>query len=247
MSTSVKLGVNIDHVATLRQARGTAYPDPIKAALLAESAGADLITLHLREDRRHIQDRDVFELRGLLKTRMNLECALTAEMLDIAVKVKPHDVCLVPERRQELTTEGGLEVAGQLDRVKEAVRKLTEAGIRVSLFITHDPKQIDAARAVGAPVIEIHTGHYADAVIEADVEAEFARIVAGMEQGKRLGLTVNAGHGLHFGNTARIAALPDISELNIGHALVAEALFRGWHQTIADMKALMVAARAGKL
>jgi pyridoxine 5-phosphate synthase len=246
MSDPIKLGVNIDHIATLRQARGTPYPDPVKAALLAEGAGADLITLHLREDRRHIQDRDVFELRGLLKTRMNLECALTAEMLDIAVKVKPHDVCLVPERRQELTTEGGLEVAGQLDRVKEAVRKLTDAGVRVSLFITHDEKQIAAAKEVGAPVIEIHTGHYADAVSEAQVEAEFARIVAGVAQGKRLGLTVNAGHGLHFGNTARIAALEGISELNIGHALVAEAVFRGWRQTIVEMKALMVAARNGE-
>ncbi|MDB5804706.1 MAG: pdxJ [Betaproteobacteria bacterium] len=243
MNEAIKLGVNIDHVATLRQARGTAYPDPVKAALLAEQAGADLITLHLREDRRHIQDRDVFELRGLLKTRMNLECALTQEMLEIAVKVQPHDVCLVPERRQELTTEGGLEVAGRIDRVTEAVRMLTEAGIRVSLFITHDPKQIDAAKAVGAPVIEIHTGHYADAVGDTLIDAEFARIVAGVDRGRALGLMVNAGHGLHFGNTARIAALPGISELNIGHALVAEAVFRGWRQTISDMKALMVAAR----
>jgi len=244
MSETIKLGVNIDHVATLRQARGTAYPDPVKAALLAEQAGADLITLHLREDRRHIQDRDVFELRGRLKTRMNLECALTPEMLAIAVKVQPHDVCLVPERRQELTTEGGLEVAGQLDRVKDAVAMLAEAGIRVSLFITHDPRQIDAAKAAGAPVIEIHTGHYADAVGDALIDAEFARIVTGADHGRALGLTVNAGHGLHFGNTARIAALPGISELNIGHALVAEAVFRGWRQTITDMKALMVAARA---
>ena len=241
---SILLGVNIDHVATLRQARGTSYPDPVKAALEAEAAGADLITLHLREDRRHIQDQDVFDLRPQLKTRMNLECALTPEMLAIAVKVKPQDVCLVPERRQELTTEGGLEVAGQLQRVKDAVAQLSEAGIRVSLFISHDPKQIDAAKAVGAPVIEIHTGHYADAR-DAAADAEFARIVAGVEQGRRLGLVVNDGHGLHFGNTARIAALAGISELNIGHALVAEAVFRGWSRTISDMKALMVAARAG--
>jgi pyridoxine 5-phosphate synthase len=246
MSHDIALGVNIDHVATLRQARGTSYPDPIKAALEAEEAGADLITLHLREDRRHIQDRDVFELRPLLKTRMNLECALTAEMLDIAVKVKPQDVCLVPERRQELTTEGGLEVAGQLERVREAVKKLTDAGIRVSLFISHNPAQIEAARAVGAPVIEIHTGHYADASSDAQADDEFARIVAGTELGRKLGLVVNAGHGLHFGNTARIAALPGISELNIGHALVAEAVFRGWRRTVADMKALMLAARAGE-
>ena len=244
MSEPIKLGVNIDHVATLRQARGTAYPDPIAAALQAEEAGADLITLHLREDRRHIQDRDVFELRPQLKTRMNLECALTPEMLAIAVKVKPQDVCLVPERRQELTTEGGLEVAGQFDRVKDAVKMLADAGIRVSLFISHDPKQIEAARAVNAPVIEIHTGHYADAKDAGEADTEFARIVAGAALGRRLGLVVNAGHGLHFGNTARIAALPDIAELNIGHALVAEAVFRGWRQTIADMKALMVAARA---
>jgi len=242
---SILLGVNIDHVATLRQARGTSYPDPVKAALEAEAAGADLITLHLREDRRHIQDQDVFDLRPQLKTRMNLECALTPEMLAIAVKVKPQDVCLVPERRQELTTEGGLEVAGQLQRVKDAVAQLSEAGIRVSLFISHDPKQIDAAKAVGAPVIEIHTGHYADAQDTAAADAEFARIVAGVEQGRRLGLIVNAGHGLHFGNTTRIAALAGISELNIGHALVAEAVFRGWSRTISDMKALMVAARAG--
>lgn len=242
---SIMLGVNIDHVATLRQARGTSYPDPVKAALEAEAAGADLITLHLREDRRHIQDQDVFDLRPQLKTRMNLECALTPEMLAIAVKVKPQDVCLVPERRQELTTEGGLEVAGQLPRVKDAVAQLSEAGIRVSLFISHDPKQIDAAKAVGAPVIEIHTGHYADARDAAAADAEFARIVAGVEQGRRLGLIVNAGHGLHFGNTTRIAALAGISELNIGHALVAEAVFRGWSRTISDMKALMVAARAG--
>ena len=242
---SILLGVNIDHVATLRQARGTSYPDPVKAALEAETAGADLITLHLREDRRHIQDQDVFDLRPQLKTRMNLECALTPEMLAIAVKVKPQDVCLVPERRQELTTEGGLEVAGQLQRVKDAVAQLSEAGIRVSLFISHDPKQIDAAKAVGAPVIEIHTGHYADARDAAAADAEFARIVAGVEQGRRLGLIVNAGHGLHFGNTTRIAALAGISELNIGHALVAEAVFRGWSRTISDMKALMVAARAG--
>jgi len=245
MSEPIKLGVNIDHVATLRQARGTAYPDPVKAALLAEEAGADLITLHLREDRRHIQDKDVFDLRPRLKTRMNLECALTPEMLAIAVKVGPQDVCLVPERRAELTTEGGLEVAGQLQRVKDAVAQLKGAGIRVSLFITHDPKQIEAAAAVGAPVIEIHTGHYADAVAQADIDAEFARIVRGVDQGLALGLIVNAGHGLHFGNTARIAALAGISELNIGHALVAEAVFRGWRQTIADMKALMLAARAG--
>lgn len=243
MNRSIRLGVNIDHVATLRQVRGTPYPDPVRAALEAESAGADLITLHLREDRRHIQDRDVFELRPLLKTRMNLEAALTREMLQIAIKVRPHDVCLVPERRMELTTEGGLDVVGQFDRVRDAVRLLGEAGIRVSLFISHDPRQIEAARAAGAPVIEIHTGHYAD-LTDTEVDAEFARIAAGVELGARLGLTVNAGHGLHYGNTARIAAIPGIEELNIGHAIVAESLFRGWHAAVSDMKALMVTARA---
>ena len=243
MSSALKLGINIDHVATLRQVRGTSYPDPVKAALDAETAGADLITLHLREDRRHIQDKDVFDLRGQLKTRMNLDAAVTREMLQIAVKVRPHDVCLVPERRMELTTEGGLDVVGQFDRVKDAVRLLADAGIRVSLFISHDAKQIEAAKAAGAPAIEIHTGHYADVTDPAGLEAEFQRIEAGVKLGNQLGLIVNAGHGLHFGNTARIAALAGISELNIGHAIVAEAVFRGWQQTVRDMKALMTAAR----
>jgi pyridoxine 5-phosphate synthase len=244
MNPPIRLGVNIDHVATLRQVRGTPYPDPIRAALEAERAGADLITLHLREDRRHIQDRDVFELRAQLATRMNLEAALTREMLQIAVKVRPHDVCLVPERRMELTTEGGLDVARQFDRVSDAVRLLGEAGIRVSLFISHDARQIEAARASGAPAIEIHTGHYAD-LDGAARESELARIAAGVELGNRLGLVVNAGHGLHYGNTAPVAALTGIAELNIGHAIVAEAVFRGWHRAVTDMKALMVAARAG--
>lgn len=245
MNQPIKLGINIDHVATLRQVRGTPYPDPVAAALQAEEAGADLITLHLREDRRHIQDRDVFELRGQLKTRMNLEVAVTREMLQIAVKVRPHDVCLVPERRMELTTEGGLDVAGQFDRVRDAVRLLTEAGIRVSLFIGHDFSQIDAAHATGAPVIEIHTGHYADAASAAQADSEFIHIERGVARGTSLGLVVNAGHGLHFGNTARVAALDGISELNIGHAVVAESLFRGWQRTVRDMKALMLAARVG--
>ena len=244
MSTKpLKLGINIDHIATLRQVRGTAYPDPIKAALEAEAAGADLITLHLREDRRHIQDKDVFDLRGQLKTRMNLEAAVTREMLQIAVKVRPHDVCLVPERRMELTTEGGLDVIGQFDRVKDAVRLLTEAGIRVSLFISHDAMQIEAARAAGAAAIEIHTGHYADAASQAEQDAEFKHIEAGVALGNQLGLVVNAGHGLHFDNTARIAALAGISELNIGHAIVAEAVFRGWQKTVRDMKALIIVSR----
>ena len=243
MPAPLKLGINIDHIATLRQVRGTTYPDPVKAALEAEAAGADLITLHLREDRRHIQDKDVFDLRGQLKSRMNLEAAVTREMLQIAVKVRPQDVCLVPERRMELTTEGGLDVVGQFERVKDAVRLLSEAGIRVSLFISHDATQIEAAKAAGAPAIEIHTGHYADAANISEQDAEFSRIEAGVALGNRLGLIVNAGHGLHFGNTARIAALTGISELNIGHAIVAEAVFRGWVQTVRDMKALMLAAR----
>ena len=244
MSKAIQLGVNIDHVATLRQVRGTRYPDPVHAALKAEEAGADLITLHLREDRRHIQDRDVFELRGLLRTRMNLEAAITREMLQIAIKVRPHDVCLVPERRMELTTEGGLDVVGQFDRVRDAVRLLTEAGIRVSLFISHDARQLEAARAAGAPVVEIHTGHYADATGPA-AATELERIRAGVAKAADLGLIVNAGHGLNFDNTAPIAAIEEIRELNIGHAIVAEAVFRGWQQTIHDMKALMVAARVG--
>lgn len=246
MSDEIKLGVNIDHVATLRQVRGTRYPDPVRAALLAEEAGADLITLHLREDRRHIQDRDVFELRGLLKTRMNLEAAITREMLQIAVKVRPHDVCLVPERRMELTTEGGLDVVGQFDRVRDAVRLLAEAGIRVSLFISRDPQQIEAARAVGAPVIEIHTGHYADVNGDA-AAAELDMIRQGVDRAIKLGLIVNAGHGLNYDNTAAVATIAGISELNIGHAIVAESLFRGWQVAVRDMKALLLAARRPRL
>ncbi|MBI2315966.1 MAG: pyridoxine 5'-phosphate synthase [Betaproteobacteria bacterium] len=230
----IELGVNIDHVATLRQQRGTAYPDPIRAALLAESAGADAITLHLREDRRHIQDRDVFELRARLRTRMNLESALTAEMIGIALKVKPHDVCLVPERREELTTEGGLDVAGQLDRVREACARLAAGGIRVSLFIDAEPRQIEAAKAAGAPVIEIHTGHYADASGERQA-LELDRVRQAVAHGRALGLKVNAGHGLNYENVASIAAMEEIAELNIGHAIVAQA--------VREMKRLMLAAR----
>ena len=241
---TIELGINIDHIATLRQVRGTSYPDPIQAALLAEDAGADLITLHLREDRRHIQDADVFRMREAVRTRMNLELAITPEMLQIALKVRPHDVCLVPERRLELTTEGGLDVIGQFDRVREACALLNQAGVRVSLFISHDKQQIEAAKAAGASVIEIHTGQYAEARDLAEVDAEFARIAAGVQHGLAQGLRVNAGHGLHFGNVARIAALPGIAELNIGHAIVAEAVFRGWQQTVRDMKAAMLAARA---
>ncbi|MBU0751062.1 MAG: pyridoxine 5'-phosphate synthase [Gammaproteobacteria bacterium] len=238
----IELGVNIDHVATLRQARGTSYPDPVRAALLAERAGADAITLHLREDRRHIQDRDVELLRQQLVTRMNLECAVTGEMLDIACRIRPQDACLVPEKREELTTEGGLDVAGGFDRVREATQRLAAAGVRVSLFIDPDPVQITAAGEAGAPVIEIHTGRYAD-LSGAAADEELERIRAAVELGTRIGLKVNAGHGLHFGNVGPIAAMPAIAELNIGHALVAEAIFMGWENAVREMKRLMLEAR----
>ncbi len=237
----IKLGVNIDHVATLRQARGTRYPSPVQAALLAESAGADLITLHLREDRRHIQDADVIALRPILQTRMNLEMAVTEEMLGIALRVKPQDVCLVPERRQELTTEGGLDVAGQLPKMTDACKRLADAGIRVSLFIDAEPRQLDAALAAGAPVVEIHTGRFADAEGHA-AEAELERIHRAVDYGVGIGLHVNAGHGLHYHNVQAVAALPGVEELNIGHAIVAQALFWGWEKAVAEMKRLMLDA-----
>ena len=237
----IQLGVNIDHVVTMRQARGTRYPSPVQAALVAEMAGADAITLHLREDRRHIQDHDVDTLSQVLTTRMNLEMAVTDEMLAIACRVKPHDVCLVPERREELTTEGGLDVAGQLDKVKRACDVLATAGIRVSLFIDADERQLDAARACGAPVIEIHTGRFADAENRHDEASELQRIIRAVEHGNKLGLQVNAGHGLHYHNVQAIAAIPGIIELNIGHAIVAQALFVGWEAAVRDMKRLMLA------
>ncbi len=238
----IELGINIDHVATLRQARGTSYPDPLRAALLAEGAGADLITLHLREDRRHIQDKDVEILRGRIATRMNLETAVTDEMVAVALRIQPHDVCLVPEKREELTTEGGLDVAGGFDRVQNAVQRLTAAGIRVSLFIDADERQLDAARACGAPVVEIHTGAYAEARGDV-VSLELERITRAVIHGNRLGLRVNAGHGLHFDNVQAIAKLSGIAELNIGHAIVAEAIFMGWQNAIREMKRLISSAR----
>jgi pyridoxine 5-phosphate synthase len=238
----IKLGVNIDHVATLRQARRTRYPDPVEAALLAESAGADAITLHLREDRRHIQDSDVETLRGLIKTRMNLESAVTEEMTDLALRIKPHDVCLVPERREELTTEGGLDVLRYFDPVQRVCRKLATAGIRVSLFIDADRAQIEAAAHAGAPAIEIHTGHYADARTAVQQENELERVRASVNEGLVRGLVVNAGHGLHYQNVRAIAAIPGISELNIGHAIVAHALFVGFEQAVREMKTLMLEA-----
>jgi pyridoxine 5-phosphate synthase len=240
----ILLGVNIDHVATLRQARGTRYPSPVQAALIAEGAGADAITLHLREDRRHIQDADVLLLREALSGRMNLECAVVDEMLAFTLRVRPHDVCLVPERRAERTTEGGLDVAGWFDRVREAVARLSDNGSRVSLFIAPDRAQIDAAKAAGAPVIELHTGTYAEAEREADVQHELERVREAAAYATQLGLHVNAGHGLHYRNVQPIAAIPQIVELNIGHAIVSQALFTGFAQAVREMKALMREARA---
>jgi pyridoxine 5-phosphate synthase len=244
-SPVIDLGVNIDHVATVRNARGTVYPDPIQAALLAEEAGADGITLHLREDRRHIRDADVEALRPQLRTRMNLESAVTTEMIDFACRIKPHDVCLVPERRNEITTEGGLDVVGNFNAVQAAVRQLQAEGIRVSLFIDADAEQIRAASEAGAPVIEIHTGRYADAETESGQQTELERVQAGVLEGIKFGLKVNAGHGLHYTNVQAIAAIPEIMELNIGHAIVAQAIFVGWKNAVKEMKAIMVAARLG--
>jgi pyridoxine 5-phosphate synthase len=235
----IKLGVNIDHVATIRQARGTKYPSVVQAALRAEQSGADSITLHLREDRRHMQDADVHALRNLLQTRMNLECAVTDEMIDIALEVSPQDVCLVPERREERTTEGGLDVIGNFDNVQKAVRRLSDAGIRVSLFIGPDAAQIDAAKKAGAPVIELHTGTFADAENPTDKARELQRIKDAVNYGLNLGLVVNAGHGLHYHNVHEIASIEGIDELNIGHAIVAHALFVGWDNAVREMKALM--------
>jgi pyridoxine 5-phosphate synthase len=238
----ILLGVNIDHIATLRQARGTRYPEPIQAALVAEQAGADAITLHLREDRRHIQDRDVELLRGILQTRMNLEMAATEEMGRIAIAFRPADCCLVPERREELTTEGGLDVAGRRSQLKDFCAMLAAEGVRVSLFIDADPEQLDAAAEVGAPVVEIHTGHYADAVSPATRAAELARIARAVEQGRGLGLQVNAGHGLDYHNVAAVAALPGIRELNIGHSIIARAMFCGLADAVRDMKSILLRA-----
>jgi pyridoxine 5-phosphate synthase len=237
------LGVNIDHVATLRQARRGRLPDPVQAALVAESCGADSITLHLREDRRHIQDEDVHTLRGLLKTHMNLEIAVTEEMLRIAAEVRPADCCLVPERRAEITTEGGLDVAGDATRMRDAVTELKRAGIRVSLFIDPQERQIESAVAVGAPVIELHTGAYAEAHGTAQA-AQLARLAAAAQRARRLGLTVHAGHGLNYHNVAAVAGLEEIVELNIGHAIIAQALFVGLPAAVREMKTLMQAARA---
>ncbi len=236
------LGVNIDHVATVRQARGTPYPDPVEAALIAETAGADGITVHLREDRRHIQDRDVEILRQVLKTRMNLEMAVTAEMIAFAERIKPQHACLVPEKRTEITTEGGLDVIAHEKEVKAACERLARAGIEVSLFIDPETAQIDAAVRCGAPVIELHTGAYADADDDHARAKELARIERAVAHGVAAGLTVNAGHGLHYFNVEPVAAIPGINELNIGHAIVARALVTGFAEAVREMKRLMIRA-----
>jgi len=239
---TILLGVNIDHVATIREARKGRYPDPVQAALVAEEAGADAITVHLREDRRHIRDRDVEVLSGVLQTRMNLEMALTDEMLAIAERVRPLDVCLVPEKRAELTTEGGLNVAADLTRVSAATQRLQDSGILVSLFVDPDPAQLEASAKTGAAKIEIHTGRYADANNQLEREQELARIVEAANLGANLGLRVNAGHGLNFHNVQPVAAIAEIRELNIGHAIVGRAVFMGLGPAVREMKRLLVEA-----
>lgn len=240
---NILLGVNIDHIATLRNARGTRYPDPVHAAEVAERAGADGITIHLREDRRHINDRDVRILRETIQTRMNLEMAVTDEMVKIALETQPEFVCLVPEKREELTTEGGLDVAGQLEKIKAATATLTDAGIKVSLFIDADREQIDAVVACGAPYIELHTGHYADAKTEEEQQDELKKIAAAASYADDQGIKVNAGHGLTYHNVKPIAALPELYELNIGHSIIGRAAFDGLQKAVADMKAEMQDAR----
>jgi pyridoxine 5-phosphate synthase len=242
----ILLGINIDHVATLRQARGTLYPEPVQAALVAEQGGADSITAHLREDRRHIQDRDIFLLKNMIHTRLNMEMAVTDEMIDIATKVKPQACCLVPEKREELTTEGGLDVAGNLHRLQWACDKLASAGVEVSLFIAPEEAQIDAAIKAGAPVVELHTGRYAEAKNPQQQAEALERIQQAACYAHSAGLQVNAGHGLHFYNVEAICTIPEIVELNIGHSIIAQALFSGLAQTVKDLKQLMRNARLQK-
>jgi len=244
LSETLLLGVNIDHVATLRQARGTSYPRPADAVIMAERAGADSITVHLREDRRHIHDDDLLAINEVMRTHMNLEMAVTDEMLEIASRIKPSDVCLVPEKREELTTEGGLDVKAQIEKITSACERLAGDNIRASLFIDPDVEQLDAAVAAGAPVVELHTGSYADAEGE-EQEAELRRVVEAAEYGHNLGLIINAGHGLHYQNVTAIAAIPQIVELNIGHAIVSRAVFDGLAMAVSDMKRVMTEARAG--
>ncbi len=238
-----QLGVNIDHIATLRQARGTRYPDPVKAALDAEEAGADGITLHLREDRRHIQDADVYRLKERLQTRMNLEIAVTEEMLTIADSVRPDHVCLVPEQRHELTTEGGLNILAREERIRRACQRMADVDIAVSLFIDPDPEQIQAAARCHASAIELHTGHYAEASLSPQqYKIEWERLRSSVRLGRELGLTVNAGHGLNYQNVEPVAAIPGLGELNIGHAIIARAMFTGLKQAVHDMRTLIMAA-----
>jgi pyridoxine 5-phosphate synthase len=244
LANPIHLGVNIDHVATLRQARGTEYPRPVDAVPIVEAAGADSITVHLREDRRHIRDDDLDAIAAVMTTHMNLEMAVTQEMLGIALRVMPSDACLVPEKREELTTEGGLDVAGQLERVGDVCSRLRDAGIRVSLFIDPDERQLDAAIRVGAPVVELHTGAYAEAA-DADRETELQRIQSAAQYGHSRGLVINAGHGLNTANVAPIAAIPEIVELNIGHSIVAAAVLHGLGAAVAEIKTIMQAARTG--
>lgn len=243
VKTNILLGVNIDHVASVRQSRGTRYPDPLQAAYIAEEAGADSITVHLREDRRHIQEFDVMRLQDMLLTRLNLEMAVTQEMVAFAERVKPADCCLVPERREELTTEGGLDVVGQFAKVTEACARLKEAGIRVSIFIDAELDQIAAAAKAGAPAIEIHTGRYAEAITKESRQEELKKIIEAVRVGSDLGLQVNAGHGLNYQNVSAIAQIAAIHELNIGHAIIARALFTGLGEAVREMKRLMTAAR----
>ena len=245
VNNTILLGVNIDHIASLRQARGTRYPEPVHAAAVCEQAGADAITIHLREDRRHIQDRDVWLLKDTLQTRMNLEMAVTDEMIGIAMEVKPEECCLVPERREELTTEGGLDVIRYEKQISTACERLGKNGTRVSLFIDADFAQLDAAARTGAPVVEIHTGHYADATSVAVREKELTRIVSAVEHAIALGFVVNAGHGLDYHNVSAIAALADVNELNIGHAIVSESVFIGLDKAVSKMKSIMQQARQG--
>jgi pyridoxine 5-phosphate synthase len=239
----ILLGVNVDHVATIREARGTTYPSPVDAALLAERSGADSITVHLREDRRHIQDGDIVKLAGALQTRMNLEMAVTEEMIGIAVRVRPADCCLVPENRAELTTEGGLDVTAREALIRDACTELAGGGVRVSLFVDPDPEQLEASRRVGAPVVELHTGCYADADTDESRAAELERVEAAAQYGEEIGLTVHAGHGLHYDNVQPVAAIPQIRELNIGHAIVARAVIDGLAVAVSEMKRLMREAR----
>ncbi|HEC27354.1 MAG TPA: pyridoxine 5'-phosphate synthase [Gammaproteobacteria bacterium] len=237
--SKLKLGVNIDHIASIRQARGTIYPDPVQAAFIAEQAGADIITLHLREDRRHIQDRDLAIMRQTIQTRMNLEMAITDEMIEIAIRTLPEEVCLVPEKREELTTEGGLDVVGNLPRIRTGVKRLHNAGVLVSLFIDPDPAQLDASINAGAKVVELHTGHFADAETDEVTNREFQSIVEAVDYGKSRGLKVNAGHGLHYHNVERIAIIKGLSDLNIGHAIIARAVFTGLAVAVREMRTLM--------